>query len=113
MKQADDTINHGTAHGSLKSYLIGLVLSLILTAIAFAAVMSARQMTIGLTAIVLSAAIAQILVQIIFFLHMDGRREQIWDTMTGLYSLVILLFIVFGSIWIFHHLHINTMMIGH
>lgn len=113
MNQSHSTMRHDTAHGSLRSYLVGLVLSLILTAISFGMVMSARQMTAGLAVIVLVTAVAQILVQIIFFLHMDGRREQLWDTMTGLYSLAILLFIVLGSLWIFHHLHINTMMIGH
>ncbi len=113
MRQKHTAPPSTTAHGSMRGYLIGLLLSLILTAIAFATVMSARQMSGGLAAIVLIAAVAQILVQIVFFLHMDGRREQIWDTMIGLYSLAILLFIVLGSLWIFHHLHINTMMIGH
>lgn len=101
------------AHGSLTSYIIGLILSLILTAIAFGFVMSAEQMTTGIVAIILVCAVAQVLIQVIFFLHMNGSHAQVWDTTAGIYTLAILLFIVLASMWIFHHLHVNTMMVGH
>lgn len=108
---SDSHSNH--AHGSKKSYLIGLTLSLVLTVIAFAAVMIAKELSLLLGFIIVLTAVAQIIVQVVFFLHMDGSRSQSWNYLTGIYTLIILLVIILGTMWIFYHLHINTNMVGH
>ncbi|WP_028358041.1 cytochrome o ubiquinol oxidase subunit IV [Brackiella oedipodis] len=102
-----------SSHGSLKSYIIGLILSLALTAVSFGYVMSTPELTTTALAVISLAAIAQVLVQIVFFLHLTGKKSQSWESVAGLYTLLSLLFFVVLSLWIFHHLHINTMMIGH
>lgn len=63
--------NHGAGHGSLGSYAIGFVLSVILTAIPFYMVMDggfSRHATI-LTMVVLG--LVQVVVHLICFLHMN------------------------------------------
>ncbi|SHI05452.1 cytochrome o ubiquinol oxidase operon protein cyoD [Bradyrhizobium erythrophlei] len=67
---------HGASHGSLKSYVVGFILSLGLTALSFGAVMTGvlpRDMI--LPAITL-LAVVQLLVQLLCFLHLGTAPEQ-------------------------------------
>lgn len=102
----------GASHGSTKEYVTGLVLSIVLTVIPFSMVMLKLASPIVAIIIILACAIAQILVQAIFFLHMNSSSEQSWNVMTGLYTVFIVVFLVVGSMWIFDHLHHNMLM-GH
>ena len=61
----------GQAHGSTKEYIIGLILSIVLTAIPFGMVMSGNTGALTL-AIILICLVAQVFVQLVFFLHMNG-----------------------------------------
>jgi len=107
-----DTTHGGAAHGSVKEYVVGLILSIVLTAIPFGLVMSGG-LSSGLTvAIVLLCAVAQVFVQLIFFLHMNGSSEQTWNTVSGVFIVLIVLIVVLGSIWIMQHLNHNMLM-GH
>jgi len=108
---ADHAVGHG--HGSLRSYLIGFCLSVVLTAIPFWLVMSgaldSRQAT-ALTIMVFAAA--QIVVHMIFFLHMSARSENGWTMMALIFTLVIVGITLSGSLWVMYHLNVN-MMPGH
>lgn len=102
----------GAAHGSTKEYVTGLILSLVLTAIPFALVMMGNLST-GITAgVILVCAIAQLFVQVVFFLHMNGSSEQEWNTITGAFSILTVVILVIGSIWVISHLNHNMLM-GH
>jgi cytochrome o ubiquinol oxidase operon protein cyoD len=104
---------HGSGHGSLRSYLIGFGLSVVLTAIPFWLVMSgvldSRQAT-AFTIMVFAAA--QIVVHMIFFLHMSARSENGWTMMALIFTLVIVVITLSGSLWVMYHLNVN-MMPGH
>ena len=108
---ADHAAGHG--HDSLRSYLIGFGLSVVLTAIPFWLVMSgvldSRQAT-ALTIMVFAAA--QIVVHMIFFLHMSARSENGWTMMALIFTLVIVGITLSGSLWVMYHLNVN-MMPGH
>ena len=110
---ANATQTHGgAAHGSVKEYIWGLIFSIILTAIPFGLVMSGT-LGSGLTlAIILLCAIAQVFVQLVFFLHMNTSSEQIWNTTSAVFIVLIVAIVVLGSIWIMHHLNHNMLM-GH
>lgn len=102
----------GAAHGSVREYLWGLFLSVVLTAIPFAVVMTgALNETLSITLVLLCAA-AQVLVQLVFFLHMNGSSEQIWNTVSGIFVVILLAILIVGSIWIMRHLNHNMLM-GH
>jgi cytochrome o ubiquinol oxidase operon protein cyoD len=108
---ADHAAGHG--HDSLRSYLIGFGLSVVLTAIPFWLVMSgvldSRKAT-ALTIMVFAAA--QIVVHMIFFLHMSARSENGWTMMALIFTLVIVGITLSGSLWVMYHLNVN-MMPGH
>ncbi len=100
------------AHGSVREYVTGLILSIVLTAIPFGVVMSgAASESISITLILLCAA-AQVMVQLVFFLHMNTSSEQWWNTMTAAFAVILVAILIVGSIWIMRHLNHN-MLLGH
>lgn len=101
----------GAAHGSVKEYVIGLILSIILTVIPFGMVMAGNSGPLTL-AIILLCLVAQVFVQLVFFLHMNGSSKQFWNTTSGVFIVLIVLIVVLGSIWIMNHLNHN-MLLGH
>lgn len=104
---------HETSHapqGSKRDYHKGFVLSIILTAIPFWIVMGDILQSRTLTATVLILfAVAQILVHMVYFLHMDARAERGWIMLSLLFTIVVLLIAISGSLWIMYHLNTNMM----
>ena len=100
----------GAAHGSFRSYLIGFVLSVILTAIPFWLVMGkVFQSPTVTTFLILGLAMVQIWVHMVFFLHMTSKAEGGWAWMSLIFTLVLLVITLSGSLWIMYHLKANTM----
>lgn len=109
---SNDHGHGGASHGSKKEYVTGLILSFVLTIIPFGMVMSGVFSPSIAIATILICAVAQLLVQMVYFLHMNASSEQSWNLMTGIYSLITVVFLIIGSMWIFDHLHHNVLM-GH
>jgi cytochrome o ubiquinol oxidase operon protein cyoD len=103
--------SHGDTHGhgSLRSYLIGFVLSVILTAIPFWLVMSGTASPGVSAAVIIVAAVLQILVHTVCFLHVSTQAEGGWTLITYAFTAVILIITVAGSLWIMYHLNTNMM----
>ena len=98
-EHADD---HEEAHGSRKGYVIGFLLSVVLTAIPFWLVM-ANPLTGQATALIIMAfAVAQILVHMIFFLHMNRRAEGGWSMMALLFTIDVVVISLSGSLWVMY-----------
>ena len=101
------------AHGSLRDYVIGFALSVVLTAIPFGLVM-ARPLADGPTAaIILAFAAVQIVVHMIFFLHMNGRQEGGWTMLALIFTVIIVVIMLTGSLWVMYHLNHNMMPMPH
>lgn len=102
---------HGAhGHGSARSYLVGFLLSAALTAVPFWLVISGALTSPGLTAgIVIACAAVQIVVHAICFLHVDTRSEGGWTLMTFVFTAVIVLITIGGSVWIMYHMNTNMM----
>jgi cytochrome o ubiquinol oxidase operon protein cyoD len=101
---------HEAAHGSFKSYMTGFVLSVILTAIPFWLVMSGVVESKAVTAgLVMLFAVVQIVVHMIYFLHMNTKSEGGWTMMALIFTLVLIVIALSGSLWVMHHLNTNMM----
>jgi cytochrome o ubiquinol oxidase operon protein cyoD len=97
-------------HGSLKDYAIGFILSVILTAIPFWLVMNKAFDKSSTTAIViLGFAAIQVLVHMVYFLHMNGKAEGGWSLLATIFTLVLLVIVLAGSIWVMYHMNVNMM----
>lgn len=107
----DDHHHHdGASHGTFKSYMIGFVLSVILTAIPFWLVMGdvLENKTLLVIAI-MGLGVIQIFVHMIYFLHMDTKSESGWNMLALIFTLVLVVITLSGSIWIMYHLDSNMM----
>jgi cytochrome o ubiquinol oxidase operon protein cyoD len=97
-------------HGSLKSYTIGFILSVILTAIPFWLVMHKTFANSSTTAfVILGFAAVQVIVHMIYFLHMNTKAEGGWSMLSLMFTLIILVIVLSGSIWVMYHMNANMM----
>jgi cytochrome o ubiquinol oxidase operon protein cyoD len=104
---------HGTPHATKRGYLTGLILSAILTAIPFWLVMGnplASKQTLAF--VVMGFAAVQMVVHMIYFLHMSPKSEEGWTMVSLLFTLILVVITLTGSLWVMHHLDTN-MMPGH
>ena len=100
---------HGS-HGTMGSYMIGFGLSVILTAIPFWLVMTKVIANPQVTAfIIMGFAVVQIVVHMIYFLHMNTRSEGGWSMMALMFTLVLVVITLSGSTWVMYHLNHNMM----
>lgn len=98
------------AHGSRKSYIVGFLLSVVLTAIPFWLVMTGALEDTQWTVIaIIGFAVAQILVHTVCFLHVNTRAEGGWTLLAYVFTAVIVLIVIAGSLWIMYHLNTNMM----
>ncbi len=104
----------GASHGSFKGYMIGFVLSIILTAIPFWLVMGGVLDSKLFTAVlVMGIGVVQIVVHMVYFLHMNTRSEGGWTMMALIFTLIIVGIALAGSLWVMHHLNANMMPMTH
>lgn len=97
----------GASYGSVKSYLIGFILSIALTIIPFAIVITGFFSRATTLAVVLITAAIQVLVHLIYFLHMNTSSEKRWNLVALLFTIIVIGIIVAGSLWIMYNLNIN------
>ena len=103
---------HGDApaHGSRKDYIIGFLLSVLLTAIPFALVMTNAFADTRITAgVVTVCAVVQIVVHMIYFLHMNTKSESGWTLMALIFTVVLVGIVIAGSLWVMYHMNVNMM----
>lgn len=93
-----------------KGYIIGFIASLVLTIIpfyfAYTGVLS-REATIE---ILIITAVLQLLVHLVYFLHMDSSEKGRFNALSFAFTAVIVFIVIAGSIWIMWNLNHNMMM---
>ncbi|MFW2851662.1 cytochrome o ubiquinol oxidase subunit IV [Sphingomonas sp. TX0543] len=99
--EADEHGAGGGAHGTRRDYVTGFLLSLVLTAIPFALVMSGAIADKTITAgIIMVFAVVQIVVHMIYFLHMNAKSENGWTLMALIFTIIIVVIALAGSLWV-------------
>jgi len=101
--------SHETAHGDLPTYLTGFALSLALTALSFGAVMSGWIPHGMILPAITVLALVQLIVQLVFFLHLGASREQRSNTVILTLTVLLVVVIVGGSLWVMHNANENMM----
>ena len=99
----------GASHGNTKQYTIGFILSVILTVIPFGMVMAGGFGRGIVMAVIAITAVAQVLVQLVYFLHMNSSSEQRWNVIAFIYTVLCISVLLVGSVWIMNYLHYNMM----
>ena len=108
-----DVHGDGHSHGTRRTYLTGFALSIILTAIPFWLVMAnvIADTTIA-TLVIMGFGVVQILVHMVYFLHMNTKSEGGWTMMAAIFTIIVIVIALSGSLWVMYHLNTN-MMPGH
>jgi cytochrome o ubiquinol oxidase operon protein cyoD len=96
-------------HGATRLYLAGFVLALTLTAIPFGLV-AARVLTpTTILAVIAVAALAQIVVHLRFFLHLDLKPSSLDRALVLCFAAVLIVIMIGGSLWIMCDLNYRMM----
>lgn len=102
-----------TSHGTLLSYISGFVLSVMLTLTVYFLVtnhVASGHATYShgiMILAILGLAFVQLVVQLVFFLHLGAESKPRWNLAVFMFMLVILVVIVGGSLWIMNNLNYN------
>ena len=98
------------AHATLKGYLTGFVLAAILTVIPFWLVMGHVIGDAGVaSAVILGLAAVQIVVHVVYFLHMDTTSEHGWNMLALIFTAVLVTIVLGASIWVMYTENANMM----
>lgn len=98
---------HDTSHGPARAYVIGFVLSLVLTLGAY--LLTVREVLSGWALVYVLAALAvvQLVVQLVCFLHLGKESKPRWNLTAAAFALIVVIILVFGSLWIMQNLSYN------
>ena len=108
----DDGHDHDAhaTHFTLRDYVTGFFLAVLLTAIPFWFVMGKTFSSPTITAaVILGFAAVQIVVHMIYFLHMSPKSEGGWNLLALLFTVMLVVIALSGSLWVMYHLNHNMM----
>ncbi len=107
--------NHDVGADNKKTYVIGFVLSVVLTLIAFGLVSThvAHHHNYPSDSFVMVAllalAVVQLFVQMVFFLHIRRGGKPRWNAWAFAFAAVVVAIVVIGSLWIMSNLNYRMM----
>lgn len=98
-----------TGQKTLPAYIIGFVLCIIITLIAFYCVQNKLLSDAGLYILLSVLAVTQLIVQSICFLGLKTDKEGRLNLMPFIFTLLIIAILVSGTLWIMYNLNYNMM----
>jgi len=93
----------------LVKYILGFLVSLTLTLTAYILVAGQAFSGTSLVLIIGGLALVQMLIQLVFFLHVTDEVRPRFRLVSFGFMAVILVIVVAGSLWIMYHLNYNMM----
>jgi cytochrome o ubiquinol oxidase operon protein cyoD len=98
---------HEPHHGTMTSYVVGFILSLVFTLIPYYLITHKTFDKHELLMIILGFAMLQMIVQLFFFLHLGREKKPHANAQFLMGTVGIIFVVVGGSIWIMNNLHYN------
>lgn len=107
----DIVVNHAhdVALGSMKSYVIGFILSIAFTLLAFYIV--AEHLFTGwiIDLVIVGLGLVQAVIQLLFFLHLGEEPKPRWNLLAFLFMMLVVSILVLGTMWIIYSLDYRLM----
>jgi len=101
---------HDDLHVSRSDYIKGFVMAVILTVIPFGLVMGGVIENRATAALVLGVLAAmQIVVHMVYFLHMNGKIQGGWTLLSTLFTIIFVAVTLAGTLWVMFHMNANMM----
>ena len=95
-------------YGSVRSYTIGFVASVAITLLAFYLAQNPSGLSANhLLYTIFGLALLQLIVQLVFFLHLGKEEKPRLNLMVFSFMLIVVVIIVGGSLWIMDNLNYN------
>jgi len=94
-------------HGSMQSYVVGFLLSLLFTFIPYIMVVNQTFTGTKLLVTIICFAMVQLVIQVTFFLHLGRGPKPKWNLYFFISTIGVVAFVVGGSIFIMNNLHYN------
>lgn len=91
------------------SYVLGFAISIVLTLTAYFLVTERLLVDGLLIAAIVGLGIVQMIVQLLFFLHLGSEVKPRWNIMAFLFMILVVLLLVIGSLWIMYNLDERVM----
>lgn len=105
-----DHNNHAGSHGTFGSLMMGFAMAAILTILPFGLVMGDTGLSREtLIALIMGMGAVQIIVHLVYFLHVGKNVEQGWTLVATIFSVIILVIVLAGSLWVMHNMNQNMM----
>lgn len=105
----DEHISDDEIARRVRGYLIGFALAIVLSVVSFYIARSTLVWAPSIPIALSVLAIAQMGVHLVFFLHMTSGSDNVNNLMALAFGLLIVILLVFGSLWIMTHLNHNMM----
>jgi cytochrome o ubiquinol oxidase subunit IV len=99
----------GSPGQAIRSYLIGFALATVLTAVSFYLARSTLVWEPSIPIALSVLAIAQMGVHLVFFLHITAGTDSVNNVMALAFGLLVVILLVFGSLWIMMTLNHNML----
>jgi cytochrome o ubiquinol oxidase operon protein cyoD len=96
-------------HARTKTYVVGYLVSIILTLISFTLVAQGALPVVAIVGVIVGLAVIQVVIQLIFFLHIGSGHGARWKIVTFLFAVLTAGILVGGSIWIMNNLNYNML----
>ena len=101
----DEHISDDEVAKRLRGYLVGFAMAIVLSVVSFYMARSTLVWAPSIPIALSVLAIAQMGVHLVFFLHITSGSDSINNTMALAFGLLIVMLLVFGSLWIMTHLN--------
>jgi cytochrome o ubiquinol oxidase operon protein cyoD len=100
---------HATGHGTFKSYAAGFLSALILTLLAY--FLAAGEVFSGWVHYFSIGTLGLVQAWLLLYLFLDVGKESNpqWNLLSFLFTVMVTIILVLGSIWIMYHLNYNLM----
>lgn len=99
--------NYGTSPKNFISYVVGLVLCIVLTLIPFHIVTLHDVPRFLVLTALFGSALLQLIVQVVCFLRLNTTPEGLENTLSFIFTLLVVFILIGGSLWIMWHLNYN------
>ncbi|WP_312304893.1 cytochrome o ubiquinol oxidase subunit IV [Diaphorobacter nitroreducens] len=102
--------DHDDLHVTKGDYVKGFLLAVILTVIPFWLVMADVIQNRTTAVLVLGIfAMVQVVVHMVYFLHMNGKIQGGWTMLSTIFTIVFLAVTIIGTLWVMFHMNANMM----
>lgn len=95
---------YGASKGTLIGYTVGFALSIFLTIFAYLLVTQHLFSTPFVASVVMMLGVVQLIVQLVFFLHLSPKSRGRWNLLAFMFTVIIVTILVIGTLWVMRNL---------